>query len=151
MLKNDPGSSWVQPDTAPQQQFAPIHEEFQVLLREAWPSKDAEQAVSDAYAAYAAILQEPWQSTDLSKRLAEAYELCQKRVQEAFSDSNADQITDAYRRYVRHLKNVWADLDPESLGPEDLSAIAQGISWVAGVALEISAARRPLTEPRSGP
>jgi hypothetical protein len=149
MLTDDRGSTWVQPGGGPQQPFASPLEEFQLRLREAWPSQDAEQAVSNAYAAYAAILQEPWQSTELNKRLAEAYELCQKRVREAFAGGNADQVIDAYRRYVRHLKNMWGDLDPESLGPEDLSAIAQGMSWVAGVALEVSAARPPLAEPRS--
>jgi hypothetical protein len=149
MLKNDQDSTWVQPGAGPQQQFAPAVEEFQVLLRQAWPSQDADQAVNNAYAAYAAILQEPWQSADLNYRLAEAYALFQKRVHEVFAGDRADQVIDAYRRYVRHLKSEWANLDPESLGPEDLAAFAQGMSWVAGVAIEVSAARLPLVEPRS--
>ena len=59
----------------------------------------------------------------------------------ALADGGADKIVDAYRQYLRHLKNVWEQIDPETLRPEELGAIAQGINWVAGVVFEVSAAR----------
>jgi hypothetical protein len=146
MLKDDKGGTWGQ--GGPQQQFLPAHEAFRASLQGAWVSQEAEQAVNIAFAAYAAIAQEPWQSADLSKRLAEAYALCRKSVHEAFAVQGADRVLESYRQYVRDLKSVWADLDPESLAPEDLGSIAQGMSWVASVTLEVSAARFPSGEPR---
>jgi hypothetical protein len=74
MLENDHGSAGAQSGGGPQEQFARARDEFHVRLREAWPSQDAEQAVTKAYAVYEAILQEPWQSIELNKRLAEALE-----------------------------------------------------------------------------
>lgn len=144
MLDNDAGDG-------PPQQFATAQEEFQALLREAWPSPEAELAVMNAYAAYAAVLQEPWQSSYLNERLAAMYEQYRTLIHEVFTGRNADPVIDAYRQYARNLKNAWANLDPESLGPEDLVAMAQGMSWVAGVAIEVSAGRLGLADPRSGP
>jgi hypothetical protein len=149
MLNNDPISTWVAPDIAPQQQFVRAHEEFQRRLQAAWPSQEAEQAVSNAFAEYSAILEKPWQSIELKKSLAEAYQACRKRIHEAFADGNATAVIEAYRDYVRNLKNIWAELDPESFAPEELGAIAQGIAWVANVAFEVSAAHPPTTQPRS--
>jgi hypothetical protein len=149
MLNNDPASTWVPPDAGPQQQFVRAHEEFQRRLGEAWPSPEAEQAVTDAFAEYSAILQKPWQSVELNKSLTEAYEVCRKRIHEAFAGGNAGAVIEAYRDYVRHLKGVWAELDPESFAPEELGAIAQGMSWVAGVTFEVSAAHPPTTQARS--
>jgi hypothetical protein len=149
MLNNDPVSTWVAPDAGPQQQFVRAHEEFQRRLERAWPSREAQQAVTDAFAEYSAILQKPWQSVEMNKSLAEAYALCRKRIQEAFAGDNAGAVTDAYQNYLRHLKSIWAELDPESFGPEELGAIAQGMSWVANVAFEVSAVHPPKTEPRS--
>lgn len=149
MLSNELGSTWAQPVSGPQQQFVRAHEEFQQRLGEAWPSQEAEQAVTEAFAEYSAILQKPWQSIELNKSVAEAYELCRKRIQEAFAGGNADAVIGAYRGYVRHLKSIWADLDPDSFGPEELGAIAQGMSWVASIAFEVSAAHPPTTQPRS--
>ncbi len=149
MFENDQMGTWGQPAGGPQQQFMPAHEEFRGLLRQAWPSPDAEQAVTKAFEAYSAILQEPWQSAELNQRLAEAYAQCRKCIHEAFADGSADKVIDAYRQYVRQVKSMWAELDPESIGPEDLGVIAQGMSWVASVAFEVSAARVPSAEARS--
>jgi hypothetical protein len=143
MFKDDQSGTWGQPADGPQQRFLPAHEEFRVLLQRAWSSPGAEQAITNAFAAYAAILQEPWESADLSGRVAKAHAFYRERVHEAFAGGGADRILAAYRQYVRHLKRVWTDLDPESLAPEDLGAIAHGMSWVANVAFEASAARSP--------
>ncbi|HXD30199.1 MAG TPA: hypothetical protein VN643_03730 [Pyrinomonadaceae bacterium] len=142
MLKDDAGGGQ-------QQQFATAGEEFQALLREAWPSPEAELAVTNAYAAYAAILQEPWQSSYLNERSAAAYEQYRTLVHEVFTGRHADQVIDAYRQYARHLKNAWANLDPEFLGPEDLVAIARGMTWIAGVTFEVSAGRLGVADSRS--
>lgn len=151
MLSNDQGNTWVPPDTGPQQQFLRAHEEFQRSLGEAWRSQAAEQAVTDAFAEYSAILQKHWQSIELNKNALEAYELCRRRIHEAFAGSNANAVIEAYRGYVRHLKSIWAEVDPESFGPEELGAIAQGMSWVASIVFEVSAARSPTSQPRSQP
>jgi hypothetical protein len=148
MFDNQQGGTWGQASAGPQHQFLPAHEEFRGRLQVAWPSPAAEQAVTEAFAAYVAIMQEPWQSADLSKRLAEAHAEYTKRVREAFASGGDALVLDAYRDYVRHLKNVWMALDPDALAPEDLVAIGQGMTWVAGVALGVSAGRSP-TEPRS--
>lgn len=149
MSADNPASTWAQPNVGPQQQIWLAHEEFQKRLHDVWPVAEAEQAVTNAYAAYAALLLEPWQSFELNKRLAEAYELYRKKVHEAFAGGKGGAVLNAYRDYVRHLKKVWAELDPESMSPEDLGAIAQGMSWVAGVAFEVSVANSSTTEPRS--
>ena len=149
MLNTDPTSTWVAPEVGLQQQYVRAHEEFQRGLGKAWPSQEAEQAVTEAFAEYSAILQKPWQSIELNVSLAAAYEVCRKRIHEAFDDPNTVAVSQAYRDYMRHLKSIWADLDPESITPEELGAIAQGMSWVASVAFEVSAAHPPTTQPRS--
>lgn len=148
MFNNQEGGTWRQASSGALQQFLPAHDEFRARLQVAWPSSAAEQAVIQAFAAYVAVMQEPWQSAELSTRLGEAHAEYRERVRQAFAEGGGTRILDAYREYVRHLKNVWTALDPDAVAPEDLVAIAQGMTWVAGVAVEVSAGRSP-TEPRS--
>jgi hypothetical protein len=142
--------SWG-PSPGGSQPFGPAHEEFQAHLQQAWPSPDVAQAVAEAFAAYSSIVQEPWGSPELQRRAAEAYAVYAGRIQQAFAHGRADHVTGAYRRYVQHLKRVWAAVDPDSLSPADLGAIAQGMSWVAGVAHGVAPGANPIDDPRSQP
>lgn len=144
------GTVWGQTISGPQQRFAPAQEEFGAELQRAWPSPEAQRAVSDAFAAYAAIVQEPWRADEFSRRAADAYADGTKQLQIAFAEGGADLVVDAFRRYTQQLKLAWAELDPETLTPEDVGVIAQAMSWVAWVALEVAAAApapSPVVEP----
>ncbi len=138
MVDNGERGVWGQDPGGPPL-FGPAHEEFQARLRSAWPSATFEGAVNDAFAAYAAIVREPWESADLRQRASDAYAECNKRVREAFANGGAERVLDAYRQYVQQLKRVWASLDPEALPPTDLASLAQGMSWVASAAIEVTA------------
>jgi len=130
------GTVWGQTIGGPQQRFAPAHEEFRAELQRAWPSPEAQRAVSDAFAAYSAIVQ----AEGYTQRAADAHAEGSKQIQIAFAEGGADLVMDAFRRYTQQLKLAWAELDPEALAPEDLGSIAQAMSWVAGVAFEVAAA-----------
>jgi hypothetical protein len=131
------------------QQLAKAHEDFRARLQSAWPSAEAERSVTDAFAVYTAILQQPWTSPEYAARTASAYRDYKAQVHEAFAGAAGEQVVDAYRIYLRKVKAFWAALNPASLEPQDLGAIAQGMSWVAGVAVEVAAARSSAAESRS--
>jgi hypothetical protein len=149
MFENMQGQSWG--SQSGWQRFNPAHEAFLADLQRAWPSPQSTQAISDAFAAYAAIVQEPWASPELQRRAADAYAVYIGRMREAFASGRADQVIAAYRRYVEHIKRLWADVDPDALTPADLGAIAQGMAWVAGIAFGVAPNAVPPADPRSQP
>jgi hypothetical protein len=132
-----------------QQRFAPIHEAFWTQLRTAWPSADVERAIGEAVTAYLATLQEPWASPEMGRRAADAYAECARRMRDAGAGGVAERVREMYRRYLQDLKDTWTQVDPGTLAPQDLGALAQGMSWVAGVVFELDAARSAPAAPGS--
>ena len=115
--------------------------DFRNTLEAAWPSTEAQSQVVEAFGKYASILSEAWQSQETSQRASESYAAYSQSVKEAFQDRAARQrVLDAYRSFVDDLKRAWQDVDPSTLSPGHLASVAEGISWVAGVAGEISRA-----------
>ncbi len=123
----DRGTVWGQTISGPRQRFAPAQEEFGAELQRAFPSAEAQRAVSDAFATYAAIVQEPWRADEFSRRAADAYTEGTKQLQIAFAEGGAGLVIDAFRRYTQQLKVAWAEVDPETLTPEDLGVVAQAM------------------------
>jgi hypothetical protein len=129
------------------EEFAFATMSFVTLLHAAWPSAEAEQAVAAAYAAYASAAQESGQSPEAAQRASDCYAEYTKSVREAFADYESRQcVLDAYQGYVEELKRAWARVRPAELAPEQLAAIAQSASWVAGVAATVIRACAGLTE-----
>jgi hypothetical protein len=151
MVDRDKAAAWTGATSGAQQHFAAPHEEFHARLQRAWPSPEAERAVTDAYATYQSTLQEPWQSAELARRATDAYAECSRRVKDAFAAGAGDQVADAFRLYVHHLKKAWLATEPDAVTPQELGAVAQAMAWVAGVVIEIDAARSGSAAPRSEP
>jgi hypothetical protein len=120
-------------------QLAAAHDLFWTRLRDTWPSAQAERAVNDAYAAYTGILQEPWASPELGRRAANALGEYNTRLHDAFAGGRSRELSEAYRSYVRDLQRVWIEVDCDALTPQQLFAMAQGMSAVAGLVLQVLA------------
>jgi hypothetical protein len=150
MSDRESATAWTEGAGA-QQQFIGPYEEFRARLQRAWPSPEAEGAVTGAYAAYQSTLQEPWQSPELARRATLAYAECRRHVRNAFAGAAGDQIQDAFRRYAADLKAAWMTVDPATLTPQELAVVAQAMVWVAGVAGEIDSARSGSAEWGSRP
>lgn len=115
--------------------------DFRNALEAAWPSADAQAKVIEAYEQYTAILSEAWRSPEVSRRASETYAAYAQSVREAFQEPDArKRMLDAYRSFVDDLKRAWQGVDPSTMTPGHLASMAEGMSWVAGVAGEISRA-----------
>jgi hypothetical protein len=141
MFEMDSGASWGQAHGATQQQFAAAQDQFLTRLRGALPSADAERAINEAFGMYLAVMQEPWASPEFSARAAGAYENYRRLTHTALAGDGGNEIIEAYRSYLQDLKRLWAEVESEALSPQDVTTIAQGMTWVAGIVLQASASR----------
>jgi len=104
-------------------------------LQEADVPEETRERVTEAYGDYAAVLQEAWAVPEIQERALEAYRRYAESMYEAYtSDGLAERATGSYRTYVGALRDTWASVDPETLGPDGLATIAQSVLSVASTA-----------------
>ena len=85
----------------------------------------------DAGNSYRESMTRAWESGD-HLQAYEAYLNYLQAVTKAMSDPEASRRRqDAYGAYVQALRDAWATVDPTSLDPRHLAAIAQGMLAVA--------------------
>lgn len=139
MSEGDNLSAWRWATAASQTGFESAYVAFRTALQAAWPSANAEQAVAEAYGRYLGSLQQLWETPDLGRRAADSYADFAKLFQQAFVDESArNKVRVAFEHYLEDLKRAFAALDPKTVTPYDLSAIAQSVVWVSAVAVELS-------------
>ena len=149
MSDRDSAAAWTEGAAGAQQQFIGPYEEFCTRLQRAWPSPEAERAVTGICRV----------SVDSARAVAvpelhgaaAAYAECRRHVRVAFAGAAGDQMQEAFRRYAADLKAAWMTCEPATLTPQELAVVAQAMVWVAGVAGEIDTARSGSTEWGSRP
>jgi hypothetical protein len=104
-------------------------------FQEAEVPQETRDGVAEAYAGYVAVLQEPWTVPDLQERALDAFRRYAESMDAAMTaDGLAARATGSYRRYVEAVRDGWTAVDPGSLSPESLAAIAQSMLTVASTA-----------------
>jgi hypothetical protein len=91
--------------------------------------RDARSAYEGILRDYSDAMRAAGESGDWA-RAYEAYLVYMRDVAKASANLGGPRRGEAYRGYVRALKEVWARVDPEAITPEQLGELANGLAAV---------------------
>lgn len=131
-------SPWQWTHDGPQLGFARAFARFRGVLESAWTSPEDGAAVAETFARCAEAMQEPLQAPEAAERIAQSFATYHEALRAATLTPEARRLVrEALHEYVADLIKAWAAVPPDNLAAADLVAIAQSMSWIANVAVDI--------------
>jgi hypothetical protein len=102
------------------------------VIRELLLPQDAGQQFAQAYSEYLHGLSETKAWDEFARRVQDAYRTYVRDLDEALAAQEVERRSEeAYRAYVGALRQMWADVDAESLDLAAMSAISQSMTAAA--------------------
>ena len=114
--------------------FGEAVDEFRESLSATLGSPETERRIVELFEQYSAVVVDAIQQTHVRRAAAERYEPYAAAVGAAYSSADARAGLDrAFGEYVDALQEAWTNVDRATIGPADLSSIADEMNWVATI------------------
>jgi hypothetical protein len=122
--------------------FEEAYRAYLSAMEQALADPSLQARAADAYTDYMGVLQDVW-TADAQARAGRATADYGRALQQGLRTADARRCAEqAYRAYVRSLKQAWAEVDPDAVDFGSLSAMSQGmmaVEWMLSLGLQDSA------------
>jgi hypothetical protein len=115
---------------------ADAYSAYMQAINEILVAADLMPAVAQTYTQYMQLLQDTWARSEVQHPVAEAYNVYLDSLRQALTTEPVQQqAADAYRAYVRTLKDLWTQVDADTVDVGMLSAFSQSMAGVVAIAI----------------
>jgi hypothetical protein len=122
--------------TAPNQLATDAYSAYMHAINEMLVATDRMPAVSQTYTHYMQVLQDIWARPEVQQPISEAHNAYLDSLRQALNTEPVQQQSaDAYRAYVRSLKDIWTQVDADTVDVGTLSALSQSMAGVVAIAI----------------